>query len=301
MVEVVEYTDQLCSWAWGTEPKIRRLQWRYGERLRWRRVMGGLMPPGWAQARGYDLDDPGDLRRIVDYHAGVGATTGMPHPPRLDWAAISSIEGNRAIKAAERQGREPADRLLRRLREDWYVFGRPADTRPRILAEAATVPGLDADRLASDLDGAAVEEAWRADWDEAREPNEVARSVEDGRVGYGRARAEFGYLRYGFPTLILRGPGGERTVPGWRPWDAYLDALRAVDPQTAGCGRRDPTAAQALARWPLLAQTELEFLCMDGGADVSQLPGVVSYDAGGGRVWMTEAEAAARGAVGIGI
>jgi len=32
-LEVVEYTDPWCSWAWGTEPKLRRLRWRWGDRL----------------------------------------------------------------------------------------------------------------------------------------------------------------------------------------------------------------------------------------------------------------------------
>ena len=43
VVEVVEYSDPWCSWAWGTEPKLRRLRWRYGDRLEWRTVMGDLV------------------------------------------------------------------------------------------------------------------------------------------------------------------------------------------------------------------------------------------------------------------
>jgi predicted DsbA family dithiol-disulfide isomerase len=31
-VEVVEYTDVMCSWAWGSEAKLRRLRWRYEDR-----------------------------------------------------------------------------------------------------------------------------------------------------------------------------------------------------------------------------------------------------------------------------
>ena len=42
-VAVTEYTDPICSWAWGTEPKLRLLQWRHGHRLTWRVVMGGLV------------------------------------------------------------------------------------------------------------------------------------------------------------------------------------------------------------------------------------------------------------------
>jgi protein-disulfide isomerase-like protein with CxxC motif len=42
-VEVVEYTDVMCSWAWGSEPKLRLLRWRYEDRCDWRLVMGGLV------------------------------------------------------------------------------------------------------------------------------------------------------------------------------------------------------------------------------------------------------------------
>lgn len=56
--EVVEYTDPICSWAWGTEPKLRLLQWRFASRMRWRVVLGGLVheEPGSAapSARGRD-------------------------------------------------------------------------------------------------------------------------------------------------------------------------------------------------------------------------------------------------------
>ena len=30
LVEVIEYTDPVCSWAWGSEPKLRLLRWRHG-------------------------------------------------------------------------------------------------------------------------------------------------------------------------------------------------------------------------------------------------------------------------------
>ena len=45
-VELVEFTDPGCSYAWGTEPKVRRLRWQYGHRLRWRRVVVGTAPAG---------------------------------------------------------------------------------------------------------------------------------------------------------------------------------------------------------------------------------------------------------------
>ncbi|MFT7219415.1 MAG: hypothetical protein ACI8Z1_001029 [Candidatus Azotimanducaceae bacterium] len=40
--EVVEYTDPLCSIARGSELFNRKLQWRFGKKLRWRAVIDGL-------------------------------------------------------------------------------------------------------------------------------------------------------------------------------------------------------------------------------------------------------------------
>ncbi|CAL9341683.1 hypothetical protein SUDANB174_00282 [Streptomyces sp. enrichment culture] len=40
--EVVEYTDPLCPWAWGSEPALRRLRAALPAGVRWRRVFGIL-------------------------------------------------------------------------------------------------------------------------------------------------------------------------------------------------------------------------------------------------------------------
>ena len=75
-VEVVEYTDVMCSWAWGSEAKLRRLRWRYEDRCDWRLVMGGLVgdrtrQPDWnpkeQAARGFAA---GLCRRIEAARAG---------------------------------------------------------------------------------------------------------------------------------------------------------------------------------------------------------------------------------------
>lgn len=312
-VDVVEYTDPTCSWAWGSEPKIRRLAWCFGTSaddeepgseargggasttLTWRRVMGGLLEPGWPEGFGVSASDyfsnPVWLGRSARYHAVVTETTGMPFPGRLSRLPESSYAACRAVKAAERQGTDVAGRLLRRFREDWYVFGLPPGSPEEALESAAGVTGLDVDRLAADLDDEVTEAAWQADWEEAHNPHEGVLHLDDDRVGHGIARQQRGRMRYGYPTLILTGPGGEAVVPGWRPWAAYTEALTVAAGGALPPARPLPTPAEALAHFGLLAGPELTLLC---GEDATPPPDAVPFDAGGGAVWMSPAEAATR-------
>src|SRR4051794_6392422 len=79
-VEGVEFTDPWCSWAWGTEPKLRRLQWRWGDRVVWRRVLGDLVP-----RRPPPDDVAGAAARTAGYWEKVHAHTGQPWPVHLRW------------------------------------------------------------------------------------------------------------------------------------------------------------------------------------------------------------------------
>ena len=76
MVEIVEYTDPICSWAWGTEPKLRLLRWRHGHQCQWRVVMGGLV--GDASNRRADWDAVRAAEPMSDYWKRVFTYTGQP-------------------------------------------------------------------------------------------------------------------------------------------------------------------------------------------------------------------------------
>jgi hypothetical protein len=167
------------------------------------------MPPGWTEARGFDREDPAAAPMVVAYHATVAAPTGMTYPTHLAWVPVSSVEGNRAVKAAERQGDGPADRLLRRLREG-LVRLRPARRHP------GTHPRRS-------RDGAGHRR----------------------RVPRPRSRRTGG--RGGLPLRLGRGPQTERGGPrragrarglGWGPGGVRLRAVRVPDVDLHGSGRR---------------------------------------------------------------
>jgi predicted DsbA family dithiol-disulfide isomerase len=153
-------------------------------------------------------------------------------PDRLEWVSATSWPASLAAKAAEQQGPEIADAVLNRLRETTFVHGRPADTAQRVLDAVRGLTGLDVEALARAAASAHVLAAVRADWAQTREPcPEVMDITEPGRHN-GRAKPlgedPADGFRYALPTLVFRGPGGRAVVPGWRPFEQYLDAARAV-------------------------------------------------------------------------
>jgi predicted DsbA family dithiol-disulfide isomerase len=290
--EIVEITDPTCSWAWGTEPKLRRLRWRFGPVVdpRWRLVPGGLVPD--QKALDPDFDPVRRAPRMTEYWSRTTHFTGMPYPIGMAWAASSSIDACRGVVAAGFQGPEVQGALLRRLRDQIFIWGRPADTVTRVVAVARTVPGLDAVSLAADVDSPAALEEYDRCWEETRSPNEYVRTLEDDPIGSGHTKIEehTGRERYVFPTLLFRGPGGERTVPGWKPYEDYEAALEAALPGSTSSPRPDPTPEDAFATWPLLTERELSFLCGEGAKPPA---GTVEHDWGAGLVWQTEEAAAA--------
>jgi putative protein-disulfide isomerase len=41
IIEIIELTDPVCSWCWGSEPILQKLETHYGDQLRIGFVMGG--------------------------------------------------------------------------------------------------------------------------------------------------------------------------------------------------------------------------------------------------------------------
>ena len=276
-VEVVEYTDPWCSWAWGTEPKLRRLRWRWGDRLQWRTVMGDLVAD--RKAGDPSFDPVAAAPRTAGHWQHVHEHTAMPWPVGLRWAPASSAVAARAVKACQLQGDVVARALLRALRESCFVYSAPADSKPRILDLAETVPGTDVRRLAADIDSDEVATTFWADRDETRRPNAYVVSLRETHEGKGNAKPDGDGWRYVFPTLLFRGPGGEHTVPGWQPWERYPAAMEAAAAESLGPGRPDPEPEEAFATWPLLTERELSFLCGEGARPPA---GVVSVGWGAG-------------------
>jgi protein-disulfide isomerase-like protein with CxxC motif len=290
IVEVVEYTDPLCSVAWGAEPLFRRLRWRHGHRMAWRTVMGGLA--GDLSKTRENWDRVGAAKPMSDYWKRVTRLTGMPYPKPMHVMLQSTDPAGRAFHAARLQSEAAAQKVLRRMRESIFLFGHGPQTPEEFKRIGAGVAGLDVARWLADLDRNDVAEAYAADWEEARNPNDFVRAFKSDAPMAGVMRHSDGRDRYDFPTLLFRGPGGEHTVPGWAPYGDYELALEATLPGAAADPRPDPTPAQALAEWGVLTAKELEVLC---GESAAPPVGAIAYDWGDGLAYFSPAHAAAWG------
>ncbi|MFE2491638.1 DsbA family protein [Streptomyces mirabilis] len=290
-VEVVEFTDPLCPWAWGSEPVFRRLRAALAGRVRWRRVYCIL----------FDHDDDpapdpaAETAWYARYVEDISAHTHAPRARRLSRVAATSWPASLVAKAAEAQGAEVADRVLRRLREGVFVLGEPADTPESALAVVSGVPGLDAGRLTADAASVEVLERVRADRAEARRPVEEVLSVAADSSPHPGAAKETpdGQHRYALPTLFLRTATDHRVVPGWRPYEEYVSAVVDLSPGLLPAPTTlDP--AKALARYRTLTEPERALL-----TDGSPWPpsGAVRVDTGNGPLWLHPEEAAVHPAV----
>lgn len=289
-VEVVEYTDCVCSTAWGAEPLLRRLDWRHGQHLTWRKVMGGLV--GNAATGKPDWNRVGAAEPMRAYWKRVWRLTGMPYPNPMHIMLQSTDPAGLAVKAAERQGKEVAEAVLRRFREQIFIFGIGPQTPDEFESATRGVQGLDQLRWRADQALPEVAAAYRSDWKETREPNDCVRNLKHDGPMNGELKHSEGHDRYALPTVIFRGPGGEQTVAGWVPYEDYAAGLEAALPGATFDPRPDPTPQQAFERWGMLTAKELAFLC---GEDARPPADTLIHDWGDGVVYFSAQEAKARG------
>jgi putative protein-disulfide isomerase len=202
-IEITEYTDPYCTWCWGSEPVLRHLQEAYGDRLRIRFVMGGLVEDMRT------FNDPAngiggaDWRKpLADHWLEASRRHGMPVDV-TGWLTTdfeSTWPSNVAYEAAKLQDETLADRYLRRLREA-AATERGELGRPEVLADIAQEVGLDRARFLTDFEGQAEDE-------------------------FARDRAECRHKDvHGFPTFLVNVDAKERLVRGYRTYEQMVGMI----------------------------------------------------------------------------
>lgn len=217
-VEIVEYTDPACPWAFSAEPERLRLRWLFGDQLQWVERMVGL------------TSSPDDLAKrftpeqLADAVAAIAAAHHMPISDQPLERLFASMPACRAFVGARRHDADAARRLLRELRI--ACFSGELIDEPATIAACAERAGIDSADLAAWTDDEETEAELRADMEAARDPLPSALALK-------RKLAEWepGRWRYTCPSYVLNSGDELVAVPGFQPFDTYDVALANLAPE----------------------------------------------------------------------
>jgi putative protein-disulfide isomerase len=213
IIELVQFTDPVCMWCWGSEPLLRKLEIRFGDQVRSSFVMGGLV----RDIRDF-YDDANDIggtpeaanEQIARHWEEAFSRHGMPVETK-DYHLFtneypSTYPQNIAYKAAQMEDEVLANRFLRRIREASSAEGRQTNAI-EVLIELASEVGLDLGKFLERMEDGTARSAFEKDQQLCA------------RLGI-----------HGFPTFVVK--YGEKAVV-LRGWQQY-DTIKRVMQQMAG-------------------------------------------------------------------
>jgi predicted DsbA family dithiol-disulfide isomerase len=178
-VEVLLFTDPICSHCWAMEPSWRKFLFHYGNELRWRLIYGGLLP-GW---EGF-ADEGSGIRKPVDVYPHwqeIADRSGQPIDPSvwLNDPISSSYPSSEAAHVIRLMKPDKEDLFLRKVRHSVFLEAKNI-AKVSVLAECASQVGVD--------------------------QNDFIRLFESGagKPGFQRDLEETARFRVrGFPTLVI--------------------------------------------------------------------------------------------------
>ena len=232
-IQILYFTDPICSSCWGIEPQLRRLKLEYGALLNIEYRMGGLLP-SWEVYNSGSISKPSDVAHHWDevslhYEMPIDGDVWLEDP------LPSSYPPSIAFKAAQMQDEKKAIQFLRRIREMVFMEKKNI-TKWEHLEAAAKQVGLDAVKLKADFEGEA-KALFQKDLDLARSLN--VRS---------------------FPTMIFSDADQQRLVlKGVRPYEQFEQTLLALHPNALK-NAYNTTPEALFAQYPTLTNKEFEVL-----------------------------------------
>lgn len=210
-VEIIEFTDPVCTWCWGSEPVLRKLETRFGEQLKISFVMAGLVKDITSFYDRYN-DIGGDPARsnanIAKHWLEASERHGMPVQSEgfklFSQEYPSTYPQNIAYKATQIQDQVLANRYLRRIREASAAEAKLTN-RTEVLVELAAEVGLDVARFLEDFSHGAAQMAFEDDL-------EVT------------AR----YQAHGYPTFLVRFGEKETLLRGYRKYEDFKAVMELL-------------------------------------------------------------------------
>ncbi len=225
-VEITEYTDPSCPWAYSAEPFRHRIGWLYEGNVRWEPRMVVLADSAAAQAeRGMTPE------KVAEASAQIAYDHRMPIDSRQQPRVPGSRDACRAVVAARvHSDRATTRKLLRKLRIR-HFSGELLDEQATIRA-AADDAGIGAE-LGGWISDPEVEAALEADREAARAPIPAAKVLDHKLANWSGGR------RYSCPSYEIKrlADGVTIAVPGFQPFAVYDTILANLVP---GLERREP-------------------------------------------------------------
>ncbi|MBC7381897.1 MAG: DsbA family protein [Bacteroidia bacterium] len=153
-IQVLYFTDPICSTCWIIQPLLRKLQLEYGNYINVKYCMGGLLP-SWDEYNKGKIRKPSDAAK---HWEEVCAFHEMPLDGDI-WMEDplnSSYPPSIAFKAAQMQDTSKAVLFLRRIKEMVFLEKKNI-IKWEFIEKAAFEVGLDSARLLKDFEGKAKE------------------------------------------------------------------------------------------------------------------------------------------------
>lgn len=167
IIEIICFTDPYCTWCWGSEPILHKIQEVYAEQVKISYVMGGLVKDIG------NFSDPSNgisgtqwYSQVAKHWVEASHKHNMPVDEQIFFEIKddfqSSYPASIAFKASQFQGDELANRYLRLLRSGAAAENK-AIHRFEVQIEIAKEVGLDIERFIQDIQEGKAEKAFHND------------------------------------------------------------------------------------------------------------------------------------------
>ncbi len=243
-LEIIEFTDPVCTWCWGSEPILRKLQARYKDQIRIGFIMGGLVEDihqfydDWNHIGG---DPVASNRSIVAHWKEASHRHGMP--VKEEGFALFSDEypstypQNVAYKAAQMENQVLADKLLRRMREATSAEAK-ITSQIEVLAELVSEVGLDLPQWLEHMEDGSAEKAFRED-----------------------QKLMHHYSVTGFPSFLIRYGKKEMVLRGYQKYATFQSVIKMFAGnriQPIGIGKTPEDVLDFIATYERVTPREIE-------------------------------------------
>jgi len=269
-IQVLYFTDPICSTCWIIQPILRKLKLEYDEYVNIEYRMGGLLKT-WddlSKKQG-PIRTPNDAAKHWDM---VRALNEMPMDGSiwLDDPLHSSYPPSIAFKAAQLQSTEKAILFLRRIKELIFLEKKNI-IKWHFLSDAAFELGLDVARLKRDFDGKA-QEHFREDLELANQLNVT-----------------------GFPTLFFENKNGDRQfLKGYQEYPYFEKIILELRPD-AKKKPYDPSPENLFKHFSTMTGKEFAFLSNTTTENAElilnnlfELGFIDRYESSSGMIWLAE-------------